>query len=144
MTGSDSNRTKIRLQDPGAVAAVLGRVRADVPDIDGAVLTSRDGLLIAAELAPGTSDTDAVALHASAMAAAAVGVGSRFVEFTNRGHLNGALFDGDRGCVGVYPVSSTVVLVLFGRTGVTTGSFTVAARKALTLLLSPQDTERTS
>jgi predicted regulator of Ras-like GTPase activity (Roadblock/LC7/MglB family) len=137
MTGGDSNRTRIRLQDPGAVAEVLGRVRADVPDIDGAVLTSRDGLLIAAELDPGMPDADAVGLHASAMAAAAVGVGSRLVEFTNRGHLNGALFDGDRGCVGVYPVSSTIVLVLFGRSGVNPGSFTVAARKAMALLLSP-------
>lgn len=74
----------------------------------------------------------------SAMAAMAAGLGAQFVEASGSGPLRAVTFEGSRGCSGVFPLTSALVLVLFGRQKVTMGRFTVAAKQALTTMLGPR------
>jgi predicted regulator of Ras-like GTPase activity (Roadblock/LC7/MglB family) len=137
MNEQNGNRTQIRLRDPRVLAELLGGVRAQVDGIQGAVVTSRDGMVLSADTGLSPADGDAVASQAAAMAAAAAGIGARFLQVTSLGRMQGAMFEGDRGCIGIFPLSSTLLLVLLGTPSTSLGRFTVAAKRAVTLLLAP-------
>ncbi|MEU5694402.1 roadblock/LC7 domain-containing protein [Actinosynnema sp. NPDC020468] len=135
MTG---NRVQIRLTDPDALGPLLARVRAEVDGVDGLAVTSRDGIVVAADLAPGTPHPDDAAAQASAMGAASAGVGQRFVQFSGLGRLQSVLLEGDRGCIAVQPLSGTLLLVVLGTPGTAMGLFTLAVRRATAILLAPE------
>ncbi|WP_199440930.1 roadblock/LC7 domain-containing protein [Umezawaea beigongshangensis] len=137
MNEQNGNRTPIRLRDPRVLSELLGGVRAQVDGIQGAVVTSRDGMVLSADTGLSAADGDAVASQAAAMAAAAAGIGSRFLQVTSLGRMQGAMFEGDRGCIGIVPLSSTLLLVLLGTPNTTLGRFTVAAKRAVAILLAP-------
>ncbi|MGN2637677.1 roadblock/LC7 domain-containing protein [Nocardia takedensis] len=134
-----ANRHEVLLGDPRAVARVLQRACREIEDVEHAVLTSRDGLVVAAnDEAGGSSGEDTVAMRGSAMAAAAAGIGDHFVGLVTRGRLQAAVFEADRGCVGVFPVSSTLLLVVTSMPQVNLGRFNAAAKRVLSMLQEPQ------
>jgi len=141
-----------QLQDPGVVAELLDRTRASVDGIVGAIVASRDGLVVAssvgAELATSeVSDpvprragyaADDTSTKTSAMAAVAAGLGAQFVQAAGSGTFQAVTFEGSRGCTGVYPLTSALLLVLVGGEQVTMGRFVVAAKQAVAIMLGPQ------
>ncbi|WP_410640816.1 roadblock/LC7 domain-containing protein [Amycolatopsis sp. lyj-346] len=122
----------IRPAHPDATAAAKAlqeiRDKVDRVNITGLLLASRDGLLLASDTRD--IEDDSVA----AMAAASVGLATRFVGQAGLGEARGAMFQGSLGHVCVFPVQDPVLLVVFARPDTTMGLFNVVARQALTLL----------
>ncbi|WP_206793477.1 roadblock/LC7 domain-containing protein [Amycolatopsis sp. MtRt-6] len=116
--------------EAAAAAGALAEIRdkVDRANITGLLLASRDGLLLASDTRE--IEDDSVA----AMAAAAVGLATRFVGQAGLGEARGAMFQGSLGHVCVFPVQGSVLLVLFARPDTTMGLFNVVAKQALTLL----------
>ena len=75
----------------------------------------------------------------SAMAAVAAGLGAQFVQAAGNGTFQAVTFEGSRGCTGVFPLTSALLLVLVGGEHVTMGRFVVAAKHAVAMMLGPQD-----
>ena len=140
------------LQDPETVAKVLAKARGAVMDVAGAVVATRDGLVMAANIDPELEEAaraaaptdrrarylpDDMASKTSAMASVAAGLGAQFVQAAGTGQLQAVTFEGSTGCVGVFPLTSTLLLVLFGDTRVTMGRFVVASKQALAVILGP-------
>jgi len=141
VTEQGIRRQEIRLTDPEAVTRLLNRACAMVDDAQYAFITSRDGLVISAGTAaenPGDAD-EQVALRGSALGAAAAGIGDNFAALASHGRLQSALFESDRGCVGVFPVSSTLLLIVSSARSVNLGRLTAAAKKIIALLHAPDD-----
>lgn len=149
---SGAGTTHARLQDAETVAKVLAKARDSVTDIAGAVVATRDGLVMAANIDPALEAaaraatpkdrrslfvSDDMASKTSAMASVAAGLGTQFVQAAGTGQLQAVTFEGSTGCVGVFPLTSTLLLVLFGDTRVTMGRFIVAAKQALAVILGP-------
>lgn len=136
MTTGESNRVEIRLRDPELVRSLLDELWDEIADVESAVVTSRDGIVIAA----GSRKDAAGHLpdHASALAAAASGIGDNFIETLSAGRLESVLFESSRGCVGVYPLTSTLLLVLGSSSDVTPGRFMAAAKRVISTLQTPQ------
>jgi uncharacterized protein len=142
-----------QLQDPGSVAELLDRTRASVDGIAGAIVASRDGLVVATSFAPelagtgvndpvprqGGLDVEDASTKTSAMAAVAAGLGTQFVQAAGSGTFQAVTFEGSRSCTGVFPLTSALLLVLVGGEHVTMGRFVVAAKQAVTAMLGPQD-----
>ncbi|MEU0532823.1 roadblock/LC7 domain-containing protein [Amycolatopsis tolypomycina] len=122
----------IREAHPDAAAATraLAKIRDEVDrvNITGLLVASRDGLLLASDTQE--IEDDSVA----AMAAASVGLATRFIGQAGLGEARGAMFQGSLGHVCVFPVQGPVLLVVFARPDTTMGLFNVVARQALTLL----------
>jgi predicted regulator of Ras-like GTPase activity (Roadblock/LC7/MglB family) len=97
-------------------------------NLQGMILASSDGLLLA-------NDTQAVHNETvAAMAAAAASIAAQFTAQAQVGEPRGAMFEGSSGHVGVFPVEPSVLLVVLGRKDTTMGMFNIAAKKALTSL----------
>ncbi|MEU4246471.1 roadblock/LC7 domain-containing protein [Amycolatopsis sp. NPDC026612] len=116
--------------DALAAAKALQEIRDEVDrvNITGLLVASRDGLLLASDTQE--IEDDSVA----AMAAASVGLATRFVGQAGLGEARGAMFQGSLGHVCVFPVQGSILLVVFARPDTTMGLFNVVARQALTLL----------
>lgn len=142
----------VQLQDPETVGKVIAKARDAVADIAGAVVATRDGLVMAANIDPELEaaasaanpvdrrsrfDSDDMASKTAAMASVAAGLGTQFVQAAGTGQLQAATFEGSTGCVGVFPLTSTLLLVLFGDSRVTMGRFVVASKQALAVILGP-------
>ncbi|MEU4842960.1 hypothetical protein [Nocardia testacea] len=69
------------------------------------------------------------------MAAAGAGIGDHCTQL--HGRLQGSIFEAEHGCVGVFPISTTLLLIVTSRTSVSMGRFSVAATRTLPLLQSP-------
>lgn len=69
------------------------------------------------------------------MAAPGTGIGDHFTQL--HGRLQGSIFEAEHGCVGVFPISTTLLLIATSRTSVSMGRFSVAATRTLQLLQSP-------
>ncbi|WP_372660407.1 roadblock/LC7 domain-containing protein [Amycolatopsis kentuckyensis] len=125
--------------DPGRTLEVLRRIREQVDQVAGLLVATHDGLVLA-------NDNESIeADSVAAMAAAAVGLATQFAAHAKIGESRGAMFEGSSGYVGVFPVESTLLLVVFGRPDITMGLFTLAAKQALTLLrqaMPPKATRR--
>ncbi|MGQ4599616.1 roadblock/LC7 domain-containing protein [Nocardia sp. R6R-6] len=135
-----ADRHDVVLHDPTLVEALLQRACDEIDDVQHAVITSRDGLVVAANKESGGSgdEGDTIALRGSAMAAAAAGIGDHFARLVSQGKLHSATFEADRGCVGVFPITSTLLLIVTSQPTVTLGRFSAAAKKVLAILQSPQ------
>ncbi|MEV0360760.1 roadblock/LC7 domain-containing protein [Nocardia sp. NPDC050697] len=132
------DRTEIALGDPEVVGRLLQRACDELYEVEHAVMTSRDGLVVASDTASaGYDGGDSIAMRGSAMAAAAIGIGDHFTGLLHQGRLQSAVFEADRGCVGVFPVSSTLLLVVTSAPGVSLGRFNAAAKRVLGMLLAP-------
>ncbi len=142
-----------RFQDPAVIAALLTRLRASTQDIGGAVVASRDGLVVASDIDPEVEAAaraaepaspgsrfvaDDTASKTAAMASVAAGLGAQFVRASGSGSFQAVTFEGSSGCVGVFPLTSALLLVLLGSQKVTMGRFVVASKQALAVMFGPQ------
>jgi predicted regulator of Ras-like GTPase activity (Roadblock/LC7/MglB family) len=116
--------------DQDAVTKALHEIRGgiDPVSINGVLVATRDGLVLSA-ITRGI-ENDGVA----AMAAATAGLSSQFTTQAKIGGPRAVFFEGEIGQVGVFPVDTDALLVVFGERDTTMGMFNVAAKQALTLL----------
>ncbi|MGW0181645.1 roadblock/LC7 domain-containing protein [Nocardia sp. NPDC003345] len=136
MTGV-SGRREVLLGDPAVVGRLLQQACDEIDGVEHAIMTSRDGLLIAANRESSGDDADSMAVRASAMAAAGAGIGDHFTQLVSHGRLQGSIFEAENGCVGVFPISTTLLLIVTGRASVSMGRFSIAAKRTVQLLQSP-------
>ena len=88
-----------------ALKSVLKDLEAGTPDIEGSVVVSADGLVMASAL-PAEVDEDRVA----AMAAALLALGERSATELNRGELNEVFIKGEAGYVVLMAAGREAVL----------------------------------
>ncbi len=114
--------------DPARTRETLRRIREQVDQVAGLLVATHDGLVLA-------NDNDGIEPDSvAAMSAAAVGLATQFAAQAKIGESRCAMFEGSSGYVCVFPVESTLLLVVFGQPDITMGLFTLAAKQALTLL----------
>jgi len=110
------------------VGEALRSVSGKDVNVQGMLVASSDGLLLA-------SDTQEVHIETvAAMAAAAASIAAQFTNQAQVGDPKGSMFEGSSGHVGVFPVEPSVLLVVLGRKDTTMGMFNIAAKKAVTRL----------
>jgi len=90
------------------LAAIIASIHQAIPDLFGAMIASVDGLAVAHDL------PEADAERIAAMAATALGLGSRITERTNLGTLTETIIRGSQGHLVVYSAGNDAVLVLTG------------------------------
>jgi uncharacterized protein len=98
-----------------ALAALLRALKDRVGGITDTALASRDGLIIASD----TTDIDPDTL--AALAATSLGVAQRMSAQAGQGTLREATTRSSRGCVAVYPVGTSTLLVVVGDEGLDLG-----------------------
>lgn len=114
--------------DLSVVEDALRSVSGQDPNVQGMLVASIDGLLLA-------SDTNDVHIETvAAMAAAAASIAAQFTTQAEVGEPRGSMFEGTAGHVGVFPVEPGVLLVVLGRKDTTMGMFNIAAKSAVTRL----------
>ena len=104
----------------------MRKIRDQVDQVAGLLVATHDGLVLATE----TVEADSVA----AMSAAAIGLAVQFTAQAKIGESRCAMFEGSSGYVCVFPVETSLLLVVFGQPDITMGLFTLAAKQALALL----------
>jgi uncharacterized protein len=119
------------------VGPALGEVSGKDPRINGLLVASTDGLVLASNTRGVQTETVA------AMAAAAASIAGQFTNQADVGESKASLFEGASGYVGVFPVEPSVLLVVFGQKDMTMGLFNVAARTALSQLQQALHRQRT-
>lgn len=83
---SGPGRRDVSLSDPAIVGRLLQQACGEIDRIEHAIMTSRDGLPIAANKESTGDDTaDTLADRASAMAAAGAGIGDHFTQLVSHG-----------------------------------------------------------
>ncbi|MCX4098561.1 roadblock/LC7 domain-containing protein [Nocardia sp. alder85J] len=133
-----TRRLELALGEPGKVAGLLTDACATIDDAAYAFVASRDGLVVASATASETPE-DQVALRGSALAAAAMGIGDHFAALSAHGRLQSTYFEADRGCVGIFPISSALMLVVGSDRSVNLGRLTAAAKRILAILQAPSE-----
>ncbi len=108
------------------LASVVTKIRHSVPDLNGVMIASVDGLSVAHDL------PEAEAERIAAMAATALGLGGRITEGAALGGQVEAVFRGERGYFVVYPAGTSAVLVLSGPESANLGLMRIEARSAAT------------
>lgn len=114
--------------NPEEAEEALRNVSGTDANVQGMIVASSDGLLLANDTQEGHIDTIA------AMAAAAASIAAQFTAQAQVGDPKGAMFEGSSGHVGVFPVEPSVLLVVLGRKDTTMGMFNIAAKNAVTRL----------
>lgn len=109
-------------------AEALRSVSGKDTNVQGMLMASSDGLLLANDTKEVHKETIA------AMAAAAASIAAQFTAQAQVGEPKGAMFEGSTGHVGVFPVEPSVLLVVLGRQDATMGMFNISAKKAVTRL----------
>jgi uncharacterized protein len=110
------------------VEDALRSVSGQDPHVQGMLVASIDGLVLA-------SDTNDVHIETvAAMAAAAASIAAQFTTQADVGEPRASMFEGTEGHVGVFPVEPGVLLVVLGRKDTTMGMFNIAAKSAVTRL----------
>ncbi|MQY25983.1 roadblock/LC7 domain-containing protein [Nocardia aurantia] len=132
-----TRRLELALTEPDEVARLLAEACESIDDAAYAFVASRDGLVVASATAHEQPE-DAVALRGSALAAAAMGIGDHFAAMSAHGRLQSTFFEADRGCVGIFPISSAMLLVVGSGQSVNLGRLTAAAKRVLALLQAPK------
>jgi predicted regulator of Ras-like GTPase activity (Roadblock/LC7/MglB family) len=112
-----------RPPDP-EVLAELGRLRARLPQLTGAVAASVDGLVLA-EDAPGIEPEGVAALTA-----AALGVSLRLTDATGQGGFRELLVRGEDGYVATYAAGARAVLTLLAEPRINVGRLHLEARRS--------------
>ncbi|MGW5722494.1 roadblock/LC7 domain-containing protein [Amycolatopsis sp. NPDC003865] len=114
--------------DRSQTLEALRRIRGQVDQVAGLLVATYDGLVLA-------NDNDGIEPDSvAAMSAAAVGLATQFAAQAKIGESRSAMFEGSSGYVCVFPVESSLLLVVFGEPDITMGLFTLAAKQALSLL----------
>jgi predicted regulator of Ras-like GTPase activity (Roadblock/LC7/MglB family) len=119
--------------DTVALKVTLDEIRAAVERVTGLLLATRDGLILCSDTRD--IEDDSVA----AMAAAAAGLSARFTAQAQVGTPRATMFEGETGYVCLFPVDSSLLLVVFGERDLTMGLFNIAAKQALSQLQQSLD-----
>jgi predicted regulator of Ras-like GTPase activity (Roadblock/LC7/MglB family) len=90
------------------LAGVISSIHDAIPELFGVMIASIDGLAVAHDLSEGDAE------RIAAMAATALGLGSRISERTNLGALAETVVRGAKGHLVVYATGSDAILVLTG------------------------------
>ena len=115
-----------------ALQRTLRQVLDDSIGVDGALVATTEGLLVAAEFAASTQlVTRGRAEVVAAMASSAAGIGLHFTRQLGLGDSTACVVQGGNGCIGVQRVGSRGVLVLFGGDGLNMARLNLAVRLAL-------------
>jgi predicted regulator of Ras-like GTPase activity (Roadblock/LC7/MglB family) len=91
-----------------AVSAELHRLRRRRPDVSGSLLAGHDGLLVASDLPQGDAH------NVAALAAAGLGLGTRFADTTGYGALREYVVRAGTGTVVIYPAGRHALLTVVG------------------------------
>ncbi|MFF4837806.1 roadblock/LC7 domain-containing protein [Streptomyces sp. NPDC001315] len=102
----------------------LGRLRARVPQLTGALAASVDGVVLAQDT-PGVAPETVAALTATAL-----GVAARLTDATGQGDLRELLVRGVYGYVATYAAGRTAVLTLLAQDRVNIGRLHLEGRRA--------------
>ncbi|MFF3331460.1 roadblock/LC7 domain-containing protein [Streptomyces sp. NPDC002888] len=102
----------------------LRRLRSRMPQLNGALAASVDGLVLAHDT-PGIEPD-----HVAALTAAALGVAVRMADATGRGDLRELLVRGASGYVATYAAGRTAVLTLLAEDRVNVGRLHLEGRRA--------------
>lgn len=96
------------------VLAELHRIRRDLPDIDGSVVATTDGLVIAHDL--GSAETYGVQPEGvAALAAVSLGLSLRITDTANHGELRDMVIRGTLGQVVTYSAGDRALLTIIVR-----------------------------
>jgi predicted regulator of Ras-like GTPase activity (Roadblock/LC7/MglB family) len=106
------------------LSRLIAGMRRSIPELHGVMIASTDGLSVAHDF------PEAEAEKIAAMAATALGLGTRISERTNLGGLQEAVVRGDHGYLVVYPAGDSAVLVLSGPINSNLGLMRIEARVA--------------
>ncbi len=104
--------------------SIIAVMRRSIPELHGAMIASADGLAIAHDF------PDADAERTAAMAATALGLGTRISERTNLGTMAEAVIRGQDGYLVVYSAGDEAALVLSGPIDSNLGLMRIEARAA--------------
>jgi predicted regulator of Ras-like GTPase activity (Roadblock/LC7/MglB family) len=103
---------------------VVSDLRRSIPELNGVMVASVDGLSVAHDL------PEADAERMAAMAATALGLGKRISERTNLGEMQETVVRGANGYLVVYAAGEQAVLVLSGPFNSNLGLMRIEARAA--------------
>jgi predicted regulator of Ras-like GTPase activity (Roadblock/LC7/MglB family) len=106
------------------LARVIYEMRRSIPELNGVMIASTDGLAIAHDF------PESEAERVAAMAATALGLGKRITERTNLGGLLETVVRGDHGYLVVYSAGENAVLVMSGPITSNLGLMRIEARAA--------------
>lgn len=107
---------------------ILDALEHEVPDIEGTMLASKDGLPIASTLDP------ADASRVAAMAATVLSLGTRVVETTGLGTFEETVIQSANGTFIVYDAGAFAALSVVARAGANLGLVHIEARQAAEVL----------
>lgn len=107
---------------------ILDGLEREIPDVEGTMLASRDGLPIASTLAP------ADASRVAAMAATVLSLGARVVETTGLGAFEETVIQSANGTFIVYDAGTAAALAVVTRPGANLGLVHIEARQAAEVL----------
>jgi predicted regulator of Ras-like GTPase activity (Roadblock/LC7/MglB family) len=134
VASNDTARGGLRSEgrrQPGDLSVMddaLHAVSGKDANIDGILIASADGLVLATDMTDVQVDTVA------AMAAAAASIAVQFTDQADIGESKASIFEGAAGYVAVFPVEPSVLAVIFGQKDLTMGMFNIAARNTLSEL----------
>lgn len=103
---------------------IVAAMRRSIPELHGAMIASGDGLPIAHDFPESESE------RIAAMAATALGLGTRIAERAALGDLAEAVIRGQEGYLVVYSAGNDAVLVLTGPLDANLGLMRIEARAA--------------
>lgn len=106
------------------LARVTYGIRRSIPELHGVMIASTDGLPISHDF----QETEAE--RVAAMAATALGLGTRITEHTNLGSLHETVVRGDHGYLVVYSAGENAILVIAGPITSNLGLMRIEARAA--------------
>lgn len=103
---------------------ILTNLRSAVPELQGSLIASTDGMTIASNVASGDAN------RMAAMVATALGLGKRICDTFSGGELNETSITGSTGQVYIYATGAKGVLAVFAASGANVGLINLECRDA--------------
>jgi predicted regulator of Ras-like GTPase activity (Roadblock/LC7/MglB family) len=110
--------------DATAIAEEIDRLREQVPGVDGVLVATVEGLLIAQDMPDTESNT------AAALAATMHGLGERATATLSRGQFRNSVTWGSHGYVAVYAAGPIAVLTVLASSASNVGRLHLEARRS--------------
>ena len=124
---SEATRAPLDSTRPGVVAELHG-MRSDFAHIEGSIVASTDGLVIAHDL--GATETFGIEPEGvAALAAVNLGLSQRISDTASHGHLQETVVRGSYGHVVTYPAGGRALLTVLVRDGVDLEALHLQARR---------------
>ncbi|HVQ90000.1 MAG TPA: roadblock/LC7 domain-containing protein [Mycobacteriales bacterium] len=118
------NRPRMPPVDATAIAEEIDRLREQVPGVDGVLVATVEGLLIAQDMPDTESNT------AAALAATMHGLGERATATLSRGQFRNSVTWGSHGYVAVYAAGPIAVLTVLASPASNVGRLHLEARRS--------------